>query len=387
MARPKIGKQARAALNAPRLAPEQYSELNATLYGSDPASYLRFRLHSLVLMHNEPDDLEEVEVIYGSLTMPRQFDFTAEERQRSLAMESSMLVQHAGESLMRLFLAHAKQGPCPWLDVAKLRFPDVNAALAEISRHDYAWPSGQVAELFLGGANVDEAGVDLDTDDWDATVEAHTELLGRVAGRVLRRAPLYNAVKHGLVGAPSERLGWDFTGPDGQQIRIAEGPVVTYVHGKGTEVSPWVATTDQVRIESDFAIVQAITIALTNLWAVARRRYLGVPGELHLLQRDHVDVAFLAATVLANNHVTSMTLPLRTKTDPAAPWGEGLDLPRIELQAVRVSEEQAKRAQRAGQTPPDLPTAHLPLRPADHSPFTSSQQYLFPFSPAGSSSL
>jgi hypothetical protein len=48
------------------------------------------------------------------------------------ALESTVLLHHAGETLMRLYLAHAGDAPCPWMEIA--RFPDSRRFKDALSR-------------------------------------------------------------------------------------------------------------------------------------------------------------------------------------------------------------------------------------------------------------
>jgi hypothetical protein len=150
--------QHRAEESHGELAPEQYPELNATLYDSNPATYLRFRLHTLVTMYNEQEK-SGTEVSYGDLSMPRSDDFSPAERARAIALESTMLVHHAGETLMRLYMAHRDESRCPWLTVAKLIFPTVKPQVAKFARPDFSWPEGDLGRVFLGGSTLEEAGI------------------------------------------------------------------------------------------------------------------------------------------------------------------------------------------------------------------------------------
>src|SRR5680860_1193215 len=269
------------------LAPEQYPELNATLYDSDPATYLRFRLHTLVTMYNEQEK-SATEVSYGDLSMPRPDDFAPAERARAIALESTMLVHHAGESLMRLYMAHRDEPRCPWLTVAKLTFPKVKPQVAKFARPDYSWPEGDLERVFLGGSSLQEAGIKVPEERWTESVEALGVLMRQTAQRITSQAALYNAAKHGLVGIPGEGFKLTMSTPDGGDVSVANGPTVTYLRHPERPGEKWSAQTDVVDIETDFASVHVMTVALHNLWAVARRRYLAQPGQIYLLPREYV---------------------------------------------------------------------------------------------------
>ncbi len=91
-----------------RLAPRQFRELNATLYSSNPASYSRLRLQSLLAALAEPPvDQSPRLLAYGAITaeLPPILDDEAA-RLRFAAMDSTVLLHHAGETIFRLYAAH-----------------------------------------------------------------------------------------------------------------------------------------------------------------------------------------------------------------------------------------------------------------------------------------
>lgn len=368
------------------VAREQYTELNATLYESSPAAYLRFRLDALVEMHARSTAEGSGQRTYGALTIPPRQELTERERTHAVAMESTMLIHHAAETLARLYLAHLDKPSCPWLKLTQLTFPKVKAALAPIASPDYKFPVGDIECIFLGGASPSESALVASNTDWGGTVEGHAELMRVASDRLLEQAPLYNAAKHGLAGAPSERLNLTFGSGD-DRVQVADGPAITYLSGYGTERNPWVANTDYVQLESDFATVELLALAIDNLWTVARRTYLAVPGDVFMIRPEHVRRAHLAGHVLRGNLATRTATPLHVKADPSAGWGEGLGPAKINLRVMRIGDETVSEVAESASTAGVIEVAELPLRNLDSSPFTGNAKYLFPFSPAWSSSV
>ena len=372
-------RQNRTSVSQAELAPEQYPELNATLYDSDPATYLRYRLHTLVTMFNE-QERPAAEVTYGELSMPRPDEFSSAERARAIALESTMLVHHAGESLMRLYLAHVDEPRCPWLTVAKLTFPKVKPQVARFAKPDFVWPENELERVFLGGSTPEEAGLDVAEEQWSESVAALRVLMRLTAQRITSQAPLYNAAKHGLVGIPGDGFKLSMTAPDGLELSVSNGPTVTYLRNPEGPVGKWSAQTDVVDIETDFASVYVMTVALHNLWAVARRRYLAKPGQLYLIPRQYVGRAFFLGALGRGNLATGMSVQLHEKVSRDAPWGRGLGPGILKLNMVNpvavVSDDPVVQEQYVTLTPTELP-----LRECDVSPFTGNSKYLFPFSP------
>ncbi|MDQ3580012.1 MAG: hypothetical protein M3443_20925, partial [Actinomycetota bacterium] len=62
---------------------------------------------------------------YGSVELRATADHEYDEEAAGVyaAIESTNLLHHAAECLLRLYLAHAGMPPCPWLEVARLRSP------------------------------------------------------------------------------------------------------------------------------------------------------------------------------------------------------------------------------------------------------------------------
>jgi len=363
------------------LAREQFPELNATLYDSDPATYLRYRLHTLVTMNRQLSsaDTHPGPVQYGSIQMPHAFDFSVDEQKQALALESTMLVHHAGESLLRLYLAHAQGGQCPWMNVSQMNFRVVKPQMAEIARPDYEWPAGGLEKVMLGGATLEESAVEMEVGEWEESLLAMRLLLRYTADRVMSQGPLYNAAKHGLVGVPGEDSQYSSTVEDGTSIRMASGYGITYLSREWPD-QEWVAATDIVSIESDFAVVQLMAVAIHNLWAVARRSYIGRAGHLYPITRGLVDQAFALAATSNANLIQSVRVSLHEKVDKSAPWGEGIGAATYQISLLDVGGGLARED--PGQSPQGpLAAKRLPLRTEDETPFTGSGRFLFSFSP------
>jgi hypothetical protein len=221
--------------------------------------------------------------------------------------------------------------------------------------------------------------------EWDETVLALQELLRHTAERVVSQAPLYNAAKHGLVGVPGEIAKWAAEDSGGERIVMAEGRGITYLL-REYPARTWAAEVDIVDIESDFLIVQALAIAVHNLWAIARRNFLAFEGVVYPLDRRAVDRAFLAAAIGKNHVAQGIRVALHEKVDPSARWGEGIGAAKYRLNIVRVSDEVLARI---GSDEPQtaIEGRRLPLRESDRSPFTGGSRFLFMFTPKWASAV
>jgi hypothetical protein len=83
--------------NADKLAFEQFSELNAMLYRTNPSEYFHTRLHSVAIHASK--DAEPVQLPSGaSLWLPPSDVYT---RTRYAAMEMTVLFHHVAETLVR----------------------------------------------------------------------------------------------------------------------------------------------------------------------------------------------------------------------------------------------------------------------------------------------
>jgi hypothetical protein len=101
----------------------RFQQLNERFYTADPADYFRIRLSTLVLVAGRAGDLlgllkEGVE--YGRIQAKADTDaeVDAADIARYVTIESQVLLHHAAEALIRLFLAHVGNPPCPWFELS-----------------------------------------------------------------------------------------------------------------------------------------------------------------------------------------------------------------------------------------------------------------------------
>jgi hypothetical protein len=145
------------------LAPENYASLNDQFYASRPYEYFITRMGNLLLVaarNEELDDLFDAGVSFGELSMgggssartPEERDESAASARRFVTAESEVLAHHAGETLLRSYLAHESQPPCPWLEISRTRVPREFKSLVEARFGDAGDPADP--EHLAGSARV-----------------------------------------------------------------------------------------------------------------------------------------------------------------------------------------------------------------------------------------
>jgi hypothetical protein len=278
------------------LAYENYARLNETFYAAEPADYFDQRLHNLILVAGNSaglDRLLEEGVTFRSMTVgggpPRVTDPADQANERDKAAKSAehfviaeaeVLSQHAGETLLRLYLAHEARPLCPWLDVSRLRSP---AAFKELVRRRFGVDSdpsdpahlAAVARVFhLTDDWASLSPVPPPQSEWNRSVENIEGYLRHFARQFLNRAGLYHAAKHGLALRPTEMS----MKLDDGSVLSADGPVMQYLQIRDDDGQPrWSEVTHWVRSDMQMALVFRACQLIETLWEVARIRYL--PGQ------------------------------------------------------------------------------------------------------------
>lgn len=360
----------------------QLPELNALFYSADPSEFIKMRIETLSLLACQDEVLAPA---YGSdRPIGKSIQFRAKplphplQRYKYLRMEAVTIVHHASEALLRLFFAHVDHPECPWLGMATstspAKFKQQVAANVEkgFRRED-------IAEVFLGGRDPEDAGIKMGKGKFRETVDAIEILLVHCAERFLGDAFLYNAVKHGLTAIDTAaNLNWK--GGEGQQLPMLDGFVHGYLHSQrhpnATKAEgQWFLSLADSNPERDLAVTTVITYALDSLWDVARRRYKGTPGEVYCISKATIEVAIYAPICQADSFMQRMTHELiKTKANGEIDGTEH-SLRIYDIPPEFHLKESAKRNA--------VRKVALPVRPQDvHVPSTSKSAYL-PICPQG----
>ena len=265
------------------LAREQFPRLNERFYSSRPWEYFRVREHALLLMAGASEQAaailqEGVEVGKLRVTLPCAADEqeAAEGKQaveRYVLTESVALMQHAVETLLRLYLAHEVLPECPWLELARTRTPGAFKRLVQ-ERFAGDLPESErrarVAAVFFGSRERDAEGAMPEQVWLDGT--ANLEAFLYHFAREFLDADIYNSLKHGFAvqaGDSLMQLG------DGELLK-ADGPAVEFLSIREDEhgYRLWNITTRWIEVDRTIAMTFIATQMMESIWNIARARYL-----------------------------------------------------------------------------------------------------------------
>jgi hypothetical protein len=267
----------------PDLTTTRYHQLNERFYAAEPADYLRIRLVSLLALAGRPDEVLELlraGVNHGGVTarISDDSEIDQESLSRYVSIESQVLLHHAGETLVRLYLAHRDHPPCPWLELSREKHfgPFKKRVEEEIGRRRPALLADEVAWIFLGcrEAERSEAERGEDSEAWSAAASNLVLFLRTFVDRWLAESATYNALKHGLAALPGN-ASLLVADDDGRGHSMADGASIELLTSgrwdDGRRV--WSATTRWIDISECLALVEVASHMISSLWQIARMRY------------------------------------------------------------------------------------------------------------------
>lgn len=315
------------------MAREYFSELNALLYQSVPTNYFRMRLASAALQLNPtPEVLESRnEISIGVLKAEWFMPGDDEMRREFVALEVIVLLHHAAETLLRMYIAHIKKPSCPWLEVTGLTdYRKFKALLSDIvERPSVNLTDEDLATVFLGGSDPEDAGLDIDQSAWDEHIEAARTLLYILSSRLLNESNLYNTAKHGLAGVVENGTKMTMDFGDGERFTLNNGPVIAYptrsrVEKSENAASPsggakstgvelkWGMSVDSISIDTDILTIELVCKFLDSLFGVTRRRYVGAEGSVWVCGKAYTWATLLLGTLHAERRVSGIVSDFAT---------------------------------------------------------------------------
>lgn len=281
------------------LAAENSPGLNRDFYRSEPHTHIRHRLSNLMLVAARDEELSQLlsqGVTFGLVSItpkegapPAYGKDERESAEQFVALEAEVLLHHATETLLRLFLAHAGLPPCPWLEMSRLRS---FKRFKEILHRRFIEDSGEdrfsdVESVFFGGPELRQSVTESPSEEeWAEAVRTVDQFLVRYAVNLLDDAHLYNAAKHGLAVKPGEF---------GVTLGAKENPIINR-HGMALQYlevidDEWKKTIEWVETETSLTYVWMAAELMEQLWNVGRQRYTGEGGNrLNVWREDILQV-------------------------------------------------------------------------------------------------
>ncbi|MEY2474401.1 MAG: hypothetical protein QOK28_3730 [Actinomycetota bacterium] len=254
-----------------------------SFYRADPADYLESRLEMLVLLGAKPSEvsdlfrggLEYQGLVFGPSdpqadTDPSIADGSkspSPELERYLLLESQLLLHHACETALRLFLVFASGSDTPWVELNVNRS---HAAFKRRVKHEFvdALPARKTIGFVCFGYS--ERPADIEESDWNASLDATERFLRAFARVLLDDAPIYNAMKHGMGIAPGNAVLL----VDGHQF--GGGPSLEYPESTGWRddgTREWSLTTRWVDQKHGLSLTCAAVRFIQSMWELGQYRH------------------------------------------------------------------------------------------------------------------
>lgn len=267
----------------PDVHPSAFADLNRDFYRAEPAEYLDNRLWSLLTMIGETGRARPARQRrrYGSQTYTWTTD-SDEVRERYAAMESTVLLHHACEALLRLYLAHADMEQCPWLAISKLRGPGLfNAAVDRLRKElGSAARDTDLLLTFTASTTAAQFNPACPEDAWESHHRGLVALVRYAARTVREDAPFYNSAKHGLAVLAGPMMfsltadnGSGFS-QNGPTLEILDAEIVD----KATKARQWRRAARWLDPPVAVEVTAAIIKVIQSLWDASRLRR-GLPCE------------------------------------------------------------------------------------------------------------
>lgn len=293
-----------------RRDPRVVEELNKAFFDTSPADYFHARASVLMRLGDEVEaDQEPADGEFSQRVRERLSNREHDEyaqlgragRRDLLITESFMLAHHAGETLLRRYLAQleaSRTGDSPWVTLTGQKpgaaFYEMLEKIRDSS--DDVLLVG-IDTCFIGDREpvVDQVGEEV-----VSSVETCLASWVRHFTNVyLTSAPGYNAAKHGLSSvAGHHRATLGLPGEDGEptEFTFINGPTIRTLESESVpgkkNVRNWFQMTRQVDPAGLVASVVVAADLLNMLGAVGRLRHLGVAAQVLLFPSPTPDEVF-----------------------------------------------------------------------------------------------
>ncbi|WP_353828211.1 hypothetical protein [Agromyces sp. SYSU T0242] len=272
----------------------EHPRLNERFYKMDPSEYIDTRLRSLVLTVSDTVDhdlLWSQEINYRDMRMSGVVIDRAKLDQYA-TLESTVLLHHSCETMLRLYLAHAFRAECPWIQLSSLiSAREFKLAIRELGRElDDPVRQADVLEVFSYAS--DPSGFPgLSEEAWTSHRDGLVRLLRVAIEEVGSAANAYNAAKHGLAVGPGETA--ISIGPaGGAPMFTMNGPSLSYLEmSNGKRGRHWQMTSRWVDPLRNMGLTFLVKERIKGLWNVARlfRGLSTEPPRLYPIELEHVE--------------------------------------------------------------------------------------------------
>ncbi|PPH10473.1 hypothetical protein C5C36_13970 [Rathayibacter sp. AY1G1] len=263
---------------------DEFPALNEQFYEMAPHRYLDSRLTALLLMVGEADDRTRrpASLRFGSITGEPD-ELSTQERSEYAAIESTVLLHHACEALLRIYLAHAHSNPCPWIALSEFTNPRAFKDAVRKLRRDLEQEE-TIADLLAVFTGSPDRSIFIDQTEerWANHREALVLLVHHCADVFLDQANIYNAAKHGLA-LGSQEVGISLKPPGDVPALERNGPTLNYLETAGPPHDKhWRRTLQFVQPDTNVGWVALILREIRVLWSIARHRRVRGVEEVHI---------------------------------------------------------------------------------------------------------
>jgi hypothetical protein len=159
------------------------------------------------------------------------------------AVESTVLLHHASEALLRLYLAHAHRKRCPWLALSSILGPaEFKRSVREL-RDELNIPERVDDLLEAFSFTSDRSSIEgVSEEVWLSDRAGLVRLVRHLIDEVLEGAHAYNAAKHGLALGAGD-LGLQLVPGGEEPLFDHKGPALNFLElGRPSDDRHWLLT-------------------------------------------------------------------------------------------------------------------------------------------------